>query len=70
MKPVMYIANVNEDGFENNPYLDAVHKHAEQEGAVTLRCFLSFDGGPVSPHSARYRTEDVLGRPHWRAAEA
>ena len=36
MKPVMYIANVNEDGFENNPYLDAVNKHAEQEGAVVV----------------------------------
>ena len=22
LKPTMYIANVNEDGFENNPYLD------------------------------------------------
>ena len=36
MKPVMYIANVNEDGFENNPYLDAVDRHAEQEGAVVV----------------------------------
>jgi len=32
-KPVMYIANVAEDGFENNPHLDAVRKHAEAEGA-------------------------------------
>ena len=36
MKPVMYIANVNEDGFENNPYLDAVNGHAEQEGSVVV----------------------------------
>jgi hypothetical protein len=36
MKPVMYIANVNEDGFENNPYLDAVNSHAEQEGAIVV----------------------------------
>jgi len=36
MKPVMYIANVNEDGFENNPYLDAVNRHAEQEGAIVV----------------------------------
>jgi GTP-binding protein YchF len=36
MKPVMYIANVNEDGFENNPYLDAVRRHAEQEGAIVV----------------------------------
>ena len=31
-KPVMYVANVKEDGFENNPYLDAVVRHAEEEG--------------------------------------
>lgn len=36
MKPVMYIANVNEDGFENNPYLDVVNEHAKQEGAVVV----------------------------------
>jgi GTP-binding protein YchF len=36
MKPVMYIANVNEDGFEDNPYLDAVNRHAEQEGAIVV----------------------------------
>jgi len=32
-KPVMYVANVKEDGFENNPYLDAVRQRAEEEGA-------------------------------------
>ena len=32
----MYIANVNEDGFENNPYLDAVRAHAEKENAVVV----------------------------------
>ena len=32
-KPVMYIANVDESGFENNPHLDAVHAYAEKEGA-------------------------------------
>ena len=36
LKPVMYIANVNEDGFVNNPYLDIVNKIAEQEGAVVV----------------------------------
>ncbi len=35
-KPVMYIANVNDDGFENNPYLDVVQKHADAEGAVVV----------------------------------
>ena len=35
-KPVMYIANVSEDGFENNPYLDVVRAIAEEEGAVLV----------------------------------
>jgi GTP-binding protein YchF len=30
-KPTMYVANVKEDGFENNPHLDAVRKYAETE---------------------------------------
>jgi len=32
-KPVMYVANVSEDGFENNPYLDKVAARATEEGA-------------------------------------
>ncbi|PJC86043.1 redox-regulated ATPase YchF [Vibrio sp. HA2012] len=36
LKPTMYIANVNEDGFENNPYLDMVREHAEKENAVVV----------------------------------
>jgi len=36
IKPTMYIANVNEDGFENNPHLDTVNKIAEAEGAVVV----------------------------------
>jgi len=35
-KPIMYIANVAEDGFENNPFLDQVREHAEKEGAVVV----------------------------------
>ncbi|KAF1064038.1 MULTISPECIES: redox-regulated ATPase YchF [Burkholderia] len=30
-KPAMYVANVKDDGFENNPHLDAVRKYAEAE---------------------------------------
>lgn len=33
MKPVLYIANVDEQGFESNPLLEAVVQHAEQERA-------------------------------------
>lgn len=36
IKPMMYIANVNEDGFENNPLLDKVREIAEAQGAVVV----------------------------------
>lgn len=36
LKPTMYIANVSEDGFENNPYLDAVQQYADGENAIVL----------------------------------
>jgi len=36
MKPLMYIANVREDGFTNNPHLDAVRQRAEKEGAEVV----------------------------------
>ncbi|PCI59371.1 MAG: redox-regulated ATPase YchF [Gammaproteobacteria bacterium] len=36
IKPTMYIANVNEDGFENNPYLDIVREIAEKEDATVV----------------------------------
>ena len=35
-KPVLYIANVLEDGFENNPHLDAVRARAAGEGAEVV----------------------------------
>src|SRR5690554_1485441 len=36
MKPVLYIANVLEDGFEGNPHLDAVRARAAAEGAEVM----------------------------------
>ena len=36
LKPTMYIANVNEDGFENNPFLDQVREIAATEGSVVV----------------------------------
>ncbi|RTZ40671.1 redox-regulated ATPase YchF [Candidimonas sp. SYP-B2681] len=35
-KPSMYVANVKEGGFENNPHLAAVQKYAEAEGAPVV----------------------------------
>ncbi|GAA0356062.1 redox-regulated ATPase YchF [Bowmanella denitrificans] len=36
LKPTMYIANVNDDGFDNNPYLDKVRDIAAAENAVVV----------------------------------
>jgi hypothetical protein len=36
LKPVMYVANVLEDGFENNPHLDKVRARALTEGAEVV----------------------------------
>jgi GTP-binding protein YchF len=36
LKPTMYIANVDEDGFENNPHLDVVQGIAAEENAVVV----------------------------------
>ncbi len=36
IKPTMYIANVAEDGFENNPFLDLVVDLAKKEGAQVV----------------------------------
>ena len=35
-KPVLYVANVIEGGFENNPLLDRVKEHAAKEGAPVV----------------------------------
>ena len=36
IKPVMYVANVNETGFTNNKFLDAVQGRADRDGAVVV----------------------------------
>jgi GTP-binding protein YchF len=36
LKPVMYVANVLEDGFDDNPHLDAVRARAAGEGAEVV----------------------------------
>ncbi len=36
IKPAMYVANVSEDGFENNPHLDRLHQIADAEGAPVV----------------------------------
>ena len=36
IKPAMYVGNVDEGGFENNPYLDRLREHAAAEGAPVV----------------------------------
>jgi len=47
IKPTMYVANVSEDGFENNPLLDAVIKYAESEGAPVVPVCASIEAEMV-----------------------
>jgi len=44
VKPTMYIANVNDDGFENNPHLDVVKAIAEKENAVVVAVCAEIEG--------------------------
>jgi GTP-binding protein YchF len=43
LKPVMYVANVDESGFENNPYLDAVVTLAKEEGSEVVAICASIE---------------------------
>lgn len=36
LKPVLYVANVREDGFTGNPHLDRLRAHAQGEGAEVV----------------------------------
>ncbi|MEO1962606.1 MAG: redox-regulated ATPase YchF [Cycloclasticus sp.] len=36
LKPMLYIANVQDDGFENNPFLDTVTNLANEQGAAVV----------------------------------
>jgi GTP-binding protein YchF len=44
MKPTMYIANVDEGGFTNNPHLDAVVELAAREGAPVVAICAAIEG--------------------------
>lgn len=43
LKPTMYIANVADDGFENNPHLDTVREIAAKENAVVVAVCASIE---------------------------
>lgn len=44
LKPTMYIANVNDDGFKNNPYLDIVRSIADKEEAIVVPVCAEIEG--------------------------
>jgi len=46
-KPAMYIANVSDDGFENNALLDKVREYAQQEGAPVVPVCASIESEMV-----------------------
>ncbi len=48
LKPTLYIANVSEDGFENNPYLDQVKQLAQQENAEIVAVCASTEAELIS----------------------
>ena len=52
VKPVMYVANVSEDGFEKNAYLDRVRHRAVDEGAETVAICAAIEAELVDLDSA------------------
>lgn len=55
-KPILYIANVNEDGFTNNPHLNAVKTVAEKEGAVVVAVCAAFEADVAEMDDADKKT--------------
>lgn len=43
LKPTLYVANVQEGGFDNNPLLDRVRAHADGEGSVVVPVCAAFE---------------------------
>lgn len=59
IKPAMYIANVSDNGFENNPLLDKVREYAQQEGAPVVPVCASIEEELVELDDAE--KQDFLG---------
>ena len=58
----MYIANVSEDGFTNNPYLDAVKKLADEEKSIVVPVSAAIESDLASMDEAdRKEFMDSLG---------
>jgi ribosome-binding ATPase len=59
IKPTLYIANVNEDGFSDNPYLEQVSALAEQEQAACVAVCAATEA-ELGSLPAEERTEFLL----------
>lgn len=42
-KPIMFVANVSDTGFENNPFLDQVERYAKEQGAQAVALCASIE---------------------------
>jgi len=51
-KPVMYVANVAENGFQNNPYLTSLEQHAAAEGTVVVAVCAAIEAEIAQLHEA------------------
>ncbi|MGZ5228139.1 MAG: redox-regulated ATPase YchF, partial [Burkholderiales bacterium] len=60
-KPTLYVANVKEDGFEDNPHLAAVQRHAASEGApvVAVCAAIEAEIGDMSSEDKAIVLEDM-----------
>src|SRR5690554_6022231 len=59
LKPTMYIANVNEDGFENNPYLEQVQAIAAKENAIVVPVCAEIESELADRKSTRLNSSHV-----------
>lgn len=55
LKPMLYVANVDESGFENNALLDAVRTYAEKEGASVVPICASMESEIVELDDAEQK---------------
>ncbi len=65
-KPVLYIANVSEDGLENNPMLEAVRRIADREPTpvIPVCAKIEYELSTLSPEDAELFLESMgLNRP-------
>ena len=65
-KPALYIANVDEKGFENNPLLERVKEYAKKEGAPVVAICAKLEAEIAGPRRAR---RSRCSSPTWASTE-